>query len=102
MHSGIPTQIVAILTTCTPDATNPLITCPSDTTLPADATCSGILPDYTGGGTAFDACDPAPVLTQNPVIGTNVGSKGTAATVFIIATDASGNAGLLLLCNNCN
>lgn len=71
------------------DIQPPTVTCPGNQTEIGDASCQGILADYTGLASATDLCDPAPVLTQNPSAGTTF--IGTLQ-VWIIATDAAGNS----------
>ncbi|MEM0577970.1 HYR domain-containing protein [Flavobacterium polysaccharolyticum] len=52
------------------------------------ASCEYILPDFRSLVTASDNCDANPVITQSPVPGS---AYGSAVTVTLRATDASGN-----------
>ncbi len=74
------------------DQTAPALTAVPDQTVFADAACAASLPDYRGLTSATDACDPAPSLAQSPSPGTALGAAGATATVWLVATDASGNA----------
>ncbi len=76
--------------TVTPvDVTAPTISCPGNQTENTDASCQATLADYTALGTASDACDAAPVITQSPAPGTTISA---VTTVTLTATDASGNS----------
>ncbi len=73
------------------DTTSPVITCPADQTVAIDATCSYLIPDFTGlvGGT--DNCSSLANMTinQNPI----AGSAGSGITpVLITLIDESGNS----------
>ncbi|MBX7242956.1 MAG: HYR domain-containing protein, partial [Bacteroidia bacterium] len=67
----------------------PLLTCPSNQTLSLGASCSAVLPDYTGMSAATDNCG-AVTLTQTPAAGTSVSGSG-AITVTVTATDLDNN-----------
>jgi beta-lactam-binding protein with PASTA domain len=72
------------------DTTAPVINCPINQSEAADANCEGVLSDYTVMATVFatDNCDPNPVITQSPSVGTTFTG---IMTVTLTATDASGN-----------
>ena len=72
------------------DNTAPSITCPQDAVVQVNPNCQYVLPDYTGSIAPIDNCDPSAVVTQSPISGTSIGS---ATTVTLSATDASGNVG---------
>ncbi|WP_375578532.1 HYR domain-containing protein [Marivirga tractuosa] len=66
------------------DTEAPSISCPEEQSLiPGEN-----LPDYTDMTSASDDCDPDPVITQSPAIGTEF---TTDITVTLTATDESGN-----------
>ncbi len=69
------------------DSELPVVTCPGNQTLNADANCEATLPDYAGLVTATDNC-PGLSLIQVPVIATVI---NTTTTVTFTATDAAGN-----------
>lgn len=73
------------------DVTAPSIICPADRLIPANASCEGVLGDYTGlpSVVVTDNCDGSPVVTQ-PSIGNTISGS---ATVTLYATDASNNQG---------
>ncbi len=72
------------------DVINPTITCPSNTTLPASATCSAVLPDYSGSAVVNDNCTASGnlVFTQVPAVSSTI--SGTQ-TVSLTVTDQAGN-----------
>ncbi|OFZ14437.1 MAG: hypothetical protein A3D92_19520 [Bacteroidetes bacterium RIFCSPHIGHO2_02_FULL_44_7] len=74
------------------DLINPTVTCPSNTTLAANALCLGVLPDYTSSAVGTDNCTPPAslVYTQTPPPSTNlpIGTQNVLITVF----DAAGNS----------
>ncbi len=70
------------------DNINPTITCPSNQTLTANASCQFVLPDYTGQATTDDNCDNNVMVTQSPAAGTTI-SNNTVVT--LTATDDAGN-----------
>lgn len=72
------------------DNTAPTVTCPSDQSVSFNAQCQYTIGSYVGMGSATDACDANPVISQSPVSGTSVGGS---TVVTLTATDASGNAG---------
>ncbi|MDZ4822843.1 MAG: HYR domain-containing protein, partial [Flavobacteriales bacterium] len=71
------------------DNTNPTITCPAAQTIVLNASCAGVLGNYTSLATTADNCS-ALTVTQSPAAGTAVSGVGTT-TVTLTATDASGN-----------
>jgi hypothetical protein len=70
------------------DNTAPTITCPTPQTLPLDANCSAILPDYTNLANSGDGCGVQSV-TQSPKAGTTVSGAGNM-TVTLTVTDVNG------------
>ncbi|MFZ6053482.1 HYR domain-containing protein, partial [Halocola ammonii] len=70
------------------DTIDPVITCPADQTVSADANCEFTMADYTGMVTATDNCDSSVDVVQSPVAGDIV--SGTT-TVTMTATDNAGN-----------
>ncbi|GEM_PF-2310446 len=77
------------IVTSQPDIIPPVITCPGNQTLNANANCEATLLNYTALATATDNCTVAPnfTITQMPVAGTVI----TATTqVMLIATDEAG------------
>ena len=73
------------------DATNPVISCPSNQLEVFNAGCQLSLPDYTSLGTTSDNCGGTPVVTQLPAIGTTITSQ---TVVTLTATDGSSNQGI--------
>jgi gliding motility-associated-like protein len=74
------------------DNTNPTISfCAPNQTGNTNASCQFSIPDYTGLITASDNCTATGSLTitQNPIVGTNVGVGTT--NVVVTVTDANGN-----------
>lgn len=63
-----------VFTARTLDTMVATITCPIDTTVFADASCQGLLLDYTGDAVVYDNCVPAGSLsvTQSPPAGTMI------------------------------
>ena len=68
---------------------DPVITCPADVTEVVSVGDLFTIPDYSVSTTATDNCNPAPSITQNPTVGTQVGAGMTVITMT--ATDAAGN-----------
>lgn len=77
-------------TLVTVDAIDPEVTCPADMTETVNSGELFTIPDYTPMATATDNCTAAPVLTQDPAAGTQVGAGIT--TITIEAEDAAGNS----------
>jgi gliding motility-associated-like protein len=67
----------------------PVIDCPADMSVSADANCEFTLADYTSLAVSSDNCDAVLTITQSPAAGTVV--AGTT-TVTLTATDAAGNS----------
>ena len=78
------------LTEVIAETVDPVITCPADVIVQVNVGDQFTLPDYTGDASATDNCNPDPVITQDPAIGTMVGAGVT--TMTMTATDAAGNA----------
>jgi extracellular elastinolytic metalloproteinase len=78
------------LTEVIAETVNPEITCPANVTVQVNVGDQFTLPDYTGDASATDNCNPDPVITQDPAVGTMVGAGVT--TMTMTATDAAGNA----------
>lgn len=74
------------------DTTAPAITCPAGVTLEADAACSALVPDLTGGASASDNCTATASITisQSPAAGTAITLGITVVT--LTATDECGNS----------
>ncbi|MBL0314378.1 MAG: HYR domain-containing protein [Flavobacteriales bacterium] len=104
--SGVGTTVVTLTVTdassntasCTfnvnrVDTTVPTITCPAAQTLVLNATCAGVLADYTSLATVADNCTATGALTvtQSPVAGSAVSGVGTTV-VTLTVTDASSNS----------
>ncbi|MFM8912595.1 MAG: HYR domain-containing protein, partial [Flammeovirgaceae bacterium] len=74
------------------DQTLPTITCPASQAIVLDASCQGVIPDYTSLATVADNCTLAAalVVTQTPAAGYSV--SGTRPTVVTLtASDVAGN-----------
>ncbi|MAM28582.1 MAG: hypothetical protein CMC13_06110 [Flavobacteriaceae bacterium] len=71
------------------DTSAPTITCPADQNVDYDSSCQFTLQDYTSLATTTDACDPAPIISQNPPAGTVISAT---TTITLTTTDASGNS----------
>ena len=80
-------------TSCTPfvDNTNPSITCPSNQTVNANASCQASLSNFVPSTTASDNCTANPVITQSPAPGSTLVLGPN--TIIMTATDAAGNTG---------
>lgn len=70
------------------DTISPTISCPSDQNVSATSGCTATLGNYAGFAIMTDNCDPSPVATQNPIVGTSI---TTTQIVTLTATDANGN-----------
>jgi gliding motility-associated-like protein len=76
------------------DVTAPDVVCPNDTTLPVNASCLGILPDYTGLGSATDNCAITTFSPmQSPAVGASSFGAGSVVVVTLTADDDEGNPG---------
>ncbi|HRE76022.1 MAG TPA: HYR domain-containing protein [Flavobacteriales bacterium] len=74
------------------DASAPTFTsCPPNQTVPGNASCQGVLGDYTSTAIVNDNCggSASVTVTQSPAAGTTISGP---TTVTLTATDASGNA----------
>lgn len=71
------------------DVTAPLINCPANQTIEADASCDAVLPDYRSLAVVTDNCDDTPTVTQEPAPGTIISG---ITTVVLTATDEAGNS----------
>ncbi|MBV1923880.1 MAG: HYR domain-containing protein, partial [Flavobacteriaceae bacterium] len=71
------------------DDMDPELTCPADLTEIVNQGELFTIPDYTGDATATDNCTASPVITQDPIAGTEVGEGVTVITMTTI--DDSGN-----------
>lgn len=69
------------------DSISPVISCPGDQAESLDATCSFVLPDYTGLATATDNCG-TPTVTQSPAAGTTISAD---QVITLTAEDVNGN-----------
>ncbi len=79
------TQTVTVV-----DAEDPTLTCPADLTVDVNEGDLFTIPDYTGNAVTTDNCTAAPVLTQDPAVGTQVGAG--VSVITITSTDDAGNA----------
>ena len=73
------------------DATNPVISCPSNQLEVFNASCQFVLPSYTGLGTTSDNCSGSITVSQSPAVGTTITSQ---TVITLTATDASSNSGV--------
>ncbi len=79
------------------DNIDPQITCPATQEVVADTDCSALIPDYLGLATATDNCSSAPpvgaggAITLTQTGPTMVTGYDQEVTIFITATDSSGN-----------
>ena len=78
-------------TLVTVDDIDPSVTCPANMTEVVNQGELFTIPNYTPMATATDNCNTSPVLTQDPVAGTQVGPGVT--TITVTATDGAGNSG---------
>ena len=69
------------------DVTPPMITCLTDQTETASATCDFVIPDYASLIVATDSCSPTVTVTQDPIAGT-LATVGTTV-ITISATDGT-------------
>ena len=73
------------------DQTNPIVTtCPPNQTIYADASCTGIISDYTGMAVASDNCSPIGniLISQSPISGTSI---STTTPITITVEDENSN-----------
>jgi gliding motility-associated-like protein len=67
------------------EVTDPVISCPGDTTEYVNDQCKFILPDYTSLAMVDSNCGPDPVITQSPVAGTVISGSGTIQEIRLLA-----------------
>lgn len=84
---GASSQCSATVTVV--DTTPPSVSCPTGTSVAADANCQASVPDIAALVTASDNCDASLALSQSPAAGMLVG-LGTH-TITVTATDDAGN-----------
>lgn len=72
------------------DATPPVITCPADQTLSADAACSGTLGSWAAVSLG-DNCAATPSVSQSPAPSTPLSGHNDSETVTLHADDGNGN-----------
>ncbi len=75
-----------------------ITTCPPAQNLAADASCAATVPDLTSLTAATDNCTPVGdlLMTQNPPAGASM-ALGSATSVLVTVTDASGNEATCLV-----
>jgi len=75
------------------DEIDPVITCPSDTTLYLSNACNIPLPDFTSLATISDNCSAASdiIVSQSPAIGTLLANDDATQVVTLTARDENGN-----------
>ena len=75
------------------DTIAPMITCPVDQVIIADAGCTITLADYTTMATVNDNCTAAGMITvsQTPAAGTVISGLNVTQTITLIADDGNGN-----------
>lgn len=75
------------------DTTSPAILCPPAQTLPTDASCSLVIPDYTTAASIDDNCSDSINLTvsQLPIATTILTGLNVTQTITLTVTDESGN-----------
>ena len=72
------------------DVTKPVIVCPANTTLAADANCSSLLGSYSAVSVS-DNCTANPSVTQSPAPSTVLSGHNDVETVTLTANDGNGN-----------
>ena len=78
------------LTVTLKDVTPPSITCPSNTTVNANASCQGQIGSYSAA-TLSDNCNPSPTVTQSPASSTLLTGHNSSQVVTLTANDGNGN-----------
>lgn len=73
------------------DQTLPNLTCPANTTVAANVSCSGVLGSYTALSVS-DNCAANPTVTQSPAAGTALSGHNDLETVTLTASDGNGNS----------
>lgn len=78
------------------DDTAPVVTCPGNQTIYADANCGGLHEDYTSLVVASDNCTPVGslIVIQTPLAGAAHSGPAVPQTVQITVEDAAGNEGV--------
>ena len=84
---GAPTCVFTITVN---DATKPSITCPGNTIVAANASCSGVVGAYSPASLS-DNCTANPSVTQSPASGTALSGHNDSKTVTLTADDGNGN-----------
>ncbi len=72
------------------DVTKPSITCPPNTTVAADGTCSGTVGSHSAASVS-DNCTANPTVTQSPASNTALNGHNDVETVTLTANDGNGN-----------
>jgi hypothetical protein len=72
------------------DVTPPTLTCPTNVTVAANASCQGTIGSYSPTSLS-DNCNPTPTVTQSPASSTVLTGHNTAQTVTLTANDGNGN-----------
>ncbi len=72
------------------DITPPVIVCPANTTIAANANCSSLLGTLAPASVS-DNCTANPTVTQSPAASTVLSGHNNMKTVTLTASDASGN-----------
>ena len=72
------------------DVTPPTLTCPTNVTVAANASCQGTIGSYSPTSLS-DNCNPSPAVTQSPASSTVLTGHNTAQTVTLTANDGNGN-----------
>ena len=72
------------------DVTKPVITCPANVTIAADANCSGVVGAYSPVSVS-DNCNPNPTVTQSPAPTTILSGHNDVEIVTLTANDGNGN-----------
>ena len=72
------------------DLTPPTITCPANTTIAANANCTGLVGAYSPA-TLSDNCAATPTVTQSPAASTALNGHNDFETVTLTASDGNGN-----------
>jgi hypothetical protein len=83
--SGVGTTTVVI-----GDVTPPVIVCPANTTVAANASCSGTVGTHAPASVS-DNCVVNPGVTQSPVASTLLNGHNDAKTITLTANDGNGN-----------
>jgi gliding motility-associated-like protein len=73
------------------DITAPVITCPANSNVVVNGSCSFTIPNYTSSVTVTDNCASSPVVTQSPAAGTVLTGAGTSQVITLTANDGNGN-----------